>query len=79
MIRRDNGQLLPRKELPRNLFKPIQAFAQARADSLRVQTECTADFFIAEVSEITQINDFPARPVEVIESLMDQTDAFPVH
>src|SRR5439155_21889146 len=60
-------RFLPRKDRPRNVFEPVQAFAQARADGLHVQQQHVADFLVAQVAEVTQFNNFAARLAELVE------------
>src|SRR5205823_74687 len=78
-VRRESCQFLPRKYLLRDLFQPIQAFAQPGTDRLGVQLQRAGDFLVAQISKITQFDDFTARLIELVQRFVHQSALFTSH
>ena len=60
------------KDSSGDFLKPIQAFAQPRADGFWIELQRNADFLVTQAAEIAQFNDLAARLAQLIESLPKQ-------
>ena len=58
--------MFPQKCLVRDGFETVEAFAQARADGFRIQFQSAAQLLVAQVPEVSQLDDFAARFPELI-------------
>src|SRR5437764_319286 len=68
-----------RKDFFRDQTEAIETFAQARADGFWIQSQLGCDFAVTQVAIITQLNDFPAGVVQLIEALPNETRSFGVY
>ena len=62
-----------------NSFEPIKAFAEARTDGFWVQIERTTDFVVAQIGEISQLDDLAAGRIQLVERAMHLCDLFGGH
>src|SRR5438477_11882974 len=67
------------KDFFRDHAEAIKTLAQARADRFRIQPQLGRDFGIAQIAIITQLDDFPAGIVQLIEALPNETRSFGVY
>src|SRR5205823_1767387 len=66
------------KDFLRDHAEAIKTLAQARADRFRIQSQLGRDFGVTQVAIITQLDDFPARILQLIEALPNETRSFGV-
>src|SRR5437899_3955878 len=64
------------KDFFRDHAEAIKTLAQARADRFRIQSQLGRNFGVTQVAIITQLDDFPAWIVQLIEALPNETRSF---
>src|SRR5438309_11574069 len=67
------------KDFFRDHAEAIKTLAQARADRFRIQSQLGRDFGVTQVAIITQLDDFPAGIIQLIEALPNETRSFGVY
>src|SRR6266478_10209421 len=67
------------KDFFRDHAEAIKTLAQARADRFRIQPQLGRDFAVAQLAIVTQLDDFPAWIVQLIEALPNETRSFGVY